>query len=130
MPAAAIARNSWQGLMRATVRRRGHRYLYLPLIRTWQQADSLCRVYRGHLVTITSRDEEKLVAGLKPVSQSIWVGLRGDSKSEPVWVTGEQRGHLEIPGPLRYEGGHWIYRQVVHEFPPYAEAGFVIEWDF
>lgn len=103
----------------------GRRYLFLPLKRTYAEADSICRLAGGHLVTITSEAEERFVRSLKPHLRPIWLGLPPGQPPEQ-WVTGEPiEGFPDYLG--RAEGG-WVYRERIHGWAPDSRTMFVIEW--
>ncbi len=70
----------------------GHRYELYDNGLTWAEAKAKCEALGGHLVTITSPEEEAAVEGLraKGTMEHFWIGCT-DEKSEGVWkwVTGE-----------------------------------------
>lgn len=57
----------------------------------WQAAEDLCESLGGHLVTITSEDEQRIVEGLiaNGTKNCYWLGGRQVTGREYVWVTGE-----------------------------------------
>ncbi|MEE1011295.1 MAG: leucine-rich repeat protein, partial [Acutalibacteraceae bacterium] len=58
---------------------------------SWTKAKTYCENIGGHLVTITSAEEQKVVENLKKNKKLYWIGLT-DSETEGVWkwVTGEK----------------------------------------
>ena len=85
----------------------------------------------GHLITITSSEENAFLASMFPHGSWFWIGVKTTGKG-PEWVTGE---------PMEYRA----FFNVVHERSPapkvfcynqwyaetYSEACncFMIEWD-
>jgi len=75
----------------------GHRYRFVPGAMTWDEAKAKAESMGGHLVTITSREENAWIDatfGTKldgaPRSASIWLGASAEQKGQPFrWVTGE-----------------------------------------
>lgn len=78
----------------------GHTYEYYDVETTWNQAYRFCENKGGHLVTITSKDENDFVYELcKDHCSIIWIGAniynREAKKENWYWVTGE---------PFSYDG--------------------------
>lgn len=76
---------------------RGHRYkLYnIETIRTWEEAEAYCENLGGHLVTITSEEEQNSVyryIEMFDVDADIWIGITDlDSEGDwSHWITGER----------------------------------------
>ncbi|MBN1797591.1 MAG: C-type lectin domain-containing protein [Spirochaetales bacterium] len=72
----------------------GHTYYISRNEITWMEAASICPQYGGHLVTITSKAENKaLITAIqsKINYKNIWIGL-SDYKKEGrwTWITGEE----------------------------------------
>ena len=74
----------------------GHTYKVLDTVRTWSEAKSYCESMGGHLVTITSEQEQNVVATLLKQAATwnyfgYWMGAQKDSQKAPKWhwVTGE-----------------------------------------
>jgi hypothetical protein len=66
----------------------GHRYLFIPKFMRWHDARKFCEDLGGHLVTITSAEEDDFVASMFRGGCWFWMGLTvGDNG--PEWVTGE-----------------------------------------
>ena len=69
----------------------GHRYEYYPNADiTWTEARAMCQSMGGHLVTITSAEEQAFIENAFPGTQG-WIGMYGDD-SGWVWITGETFG--------------------------------------
>ncbi|XP_052761950.1 lectin BRA-3-like [Mya arenaria] len=67
-------------------------YLSFSAERSWQDAQSTCELMGGHLVTITTQEENNFVLGLRddPLSDT-WVGANDLSiEGDFIWVTGEE----------------------------------------
>ncbi|MBD3241194.1 MAG: protein kinase [Chitinivibrionales bacterium] len=115
-----------QGLRELGAELDGRRYLFLPWLRTFAEADSICRAAGGHLVTITSDAERKLVRALKPRRRPVWLGVAPAELAEQ-WMTGEP---LErFPEHFRSTGGPWAYRESVEPWTPISRTSFIIEWE-
>ena len=90
----------------------GHRYVFIPKRKTWKDAEKNARSMGGHLVTITSQNEQKLIKTLVSTNGKIyptWIGLT-DENQEGVfkWVTGEQLEYVNWgannPDNAMYQG--------------------------
>ncbi len=68
----------------------GHYYQFYDDARTWTEAKEMCEVVGGHLVTISSIEEQNLITNIlnKGNKNLYWIGLEkaGDSW---MWITGE-----------------------------------------
>ncbi len=67
---------------------RGRRYLFIPKFMRWGDARKFCEELGGHLVTITSAEENDFVTSLFRGACWFWMGLVVGEKG-PEWVTGE-----------------------------------------
>lgn len=69
----------------------GHTYQLYDEGMTWSEAKQYCESMGGHLVTITSEEEQKIVEQLlyRGLKKQYWLGLSGSSRSMS-WVTGEE----------------------------------------
>jgi len=74
----------------------GHSYyVYQKEGMTWKKAKKSCKKKGGHLVTITSQEEQDAVAGylLERITpeQDAWIGIQQDETENPwsQWITGE-----------------------------------------
>ncbi|WAR16653.1 MRC1-like protein, partial [Mya arenaria] len=68
--------------------------MYLPFFagRNWQDAQNTCELMGGHLVTITTQEENNFVLGIRvyPLSDT-WVGANDLSiEGNFTWITGEE----------------------------------------
>lgn len=88
-----IKADMWQHLpSRSIAYWKGHTYKIFDTVKTWSGAKSYCESLGGHLVTITSEEEQNVVATLlKQVATwnyiGYWMGAQKDSKWR--WLTGE-----------------------------------------
>ena len=109
----------------------GHHYLFVPKFVRWEDAKACCEKAGGHLLTITSREENEFVASMFPHGSWVWIGLRTTERGQE-WVTGEPfefDAYIDILRARRighkvFFSGTWSY-----EMGEDARTGFVIEWD-
>lgn len=93
-----------------TVSYNGHTYGLYNDIMTWDEAKAKCEELGGHLVTITSAEEQETVAGLirGQARTGYWIG--GSSKYGSTWVTGEEFSFSNwAPGEPNLDGGEDSY---------------------
>ena len=70
----------------------GNQYLFVNATFTWAQAKSYCELLGGHLVTVTSQEEEDFCRNLweSSTTLSCWLGASDAAvEGEWCWVTGE-----------------------------------------
>jgi hypothetical protein len=70
----------------------GNRYQVFDVYMTWTEAEAYCRRIGGHLVTITSAQEQAMVESMLGSAEKYeyWIGAyRPDGMETYVWVTGE-----------------------------------------
>lgn len=118
----------------------GHWYKYILKDTTWRTAAIECERLGGHLVTITSWEENKLVTVLRPIRGYTWIGA-SDEEEEGiwVWVTGEPFEYSDWGNgePNNADGnedyacipdiGHW--NDGGENLVAAAGNGYVCEWD-
>lgn len=72
----------------------GNMYYVYDKKMTWSAAKKYCELLGGHLVTITSQDEQDFVQSLPEAlgkGHRFWIGLSQDAPDSPwQWVTGER----------------------------------------
>ena len=69
----------------------GHKYEYYNETMDWWQAYRFCEKKGGHLVTVTSEEENNFVVELaKSRSDNLWVGARTSDGEKWFWLTGEE----------------------------------------
>ncbi len=94
--AIAFRRGDGAGMRRTAATFQGHRYLYVPVALTFEQARDAARRFGGHLLTITSEVEFRFTHDLPQTELGVWLGL--DVTLEPMrWLTEE---------PLVFENFH------------------------
>ncbi len=68
----------------------GHRYkLYLDIV-SWTAAEEECEKMGGHLVCITSKEEQEFIMSLTGGNVDAWMGAYADDNNQWRWVTGEE----------------------------------------
>ena len=70
----------------------GHRYELYNISTTWDQAYKMCEELGGHLVTITSKEENDFVLNLSKdagLNQIMWLGAYANGDRNWFWVTDE-----------------------------------------
>jgi hypothetical protein len=108
------------------VRHDGHYYQFFDEGVTWTEADERCKKMGGHLVTITSMEENdfciSLVGDLSP--KYCWIGAT-NTEGHWRWVTGEKWDYAgwSKTQPNGSGGGHYALMQF---FPGMEIAG---TWD-
>ena len=56
---------------------------------TWEEAKAACEAKGGHLATITSQEEQKIIESLNTQNSKLWIGGYKNSAGQWCWVTGE-----------------------------------------
>ena len=116
----------------------GHRYRYFESDMSWTQARSYCQSLEGHLVTITSAEEQSFITGRWP-DKNGWIGAYGDSSGYS-WVTGEAWGYTNWASnqPDNANGDEWFvhlwnggaWNDLNNDDSTYHyHHGFFCEWD-
>lgn len=68
----------------------GHYYMIFTGTQTWSEAKKICEELGGHLVTITSQEEQNFIEEYNTSSTYLWIGgYREDDGDTWMWVTGE-----------------------------------------
>jgi len=108
----------------------GHHYLLQPVEISWQDADSVCKAFGGHMVTINSVEEEKFIIGLRWSAGIVGfnVGFKANAEGKPQWVTGEpwmfgERVQILTPAKV---GSYW---DSAWRLGGGGRSSFIIEWD-
>jgi serine/threonine protein kinase/class 3 adenylate cyclase len=111
----------------------GHRYLYVQVPLTAQEAEQFCAKLGGHLVTITSEKVNLFLRQITPAETSCRIGLI-ISDGKPHWVTGEEVEKNFVPALtdfrpsdkiVTWNNGRWLPLSVQEDKP----MPFIIEWD-
>ena len=92
-----IKSDMWQHLPYVrTAHWKGHTYKILDTVKSWSGAKTYCESLGGHLVSITSEEEQNVVATLLKQAATwnyfgYWMGAQKDDQKAPKWhwVTGE-----------------------------------------
>ncbi|MFH0954243.1 MAG: protein kinase [Verrucomicrobiota bacterium] len=109
----------------------GHHYLFIPKFLTWKDADELCRRLGGHMLTVTSREENNFVASLLPGGSWFWLGLVTAEEGHR-WVTGEEVTFVTFNDAVRERmRGEKVFCSGTWSSDLYSDARncFMIEWD-
>lgn len=137
---------------------KGHSYKVYDESRTWTEAKAYCERLGGHLVTITSAEEQSLISLMSYVCSKdlYWIGAYGGvSTGSWKWVTGEKWDYTNwsqanMPKPDNVEGNEdyvCIYRIMLNNNMPgtwndepnngsatddsylIPKFGFICEWE-
>lgn len=66
-----------------------HKYEIFRETLTWEEAKAACEAKGGHLATITSQEEQKMIESLNTQNSKLWIGGYKNSAGQWCWVTGE-----------------------------------------
>lgn len=66
-----------------------HKYEIFHDTLTWEEAKAACEAKSGHLATITSQEEQKMIESLNTQNSKLWIGGYKNSAGQWCWVTGE-----------------------------------------
>ena len=126
---------------------KGHTYAYYDEAKTWEEAKEFCESMGGHLVVITSKEEnDALWAFANTVgNNSAFIGL-SDSKNEGTWewVTGEALTYTkwaegqpdgytpeENYAELAFNQGYGFWNDYAFDTHDGVEkTGFICEWEY
>ncbi len=125
----ALRRKDLRRLRELAAEWQGRRYLYIPLYKTWEEARVFCEELGGHLLSITSREENDFVASLFPNGCWFWLGLLTTEQGQQ-WASRDPfvfNNFSDImqerrPGPKVFIG-KWARDGV-----PGAHNCFMVEW--
>jgi len=96
----------------------GHSYQRFDIRKTWTEAEAYAESLGGHLVTISSQEENDVVYNLikDGIKNQYWIGS-ADSKS---WITGEKWDYTNwIPGePNGVNGPYVAMNRIPHPTDP------------
>ena len=125
-----LRRGDVAGLKKMAAEFRGHRYLFIPRFMYWDDARAFCEKLGGHLLTITTPEEDAFIASLFEGGCFFWMGLVVGERG-PEWVTGEPFTYKNFVGELhelcrgpKAFARFWRADHVAH-----AHNGFMIEWE-
>ena len=114
--AAPLTASAKTSIPTNAVKYNGHSYKLYEKSMTWTEAKAYCENIGGHLVTITSREENALVAALLdvlPSTYDVFIGICADNWN--MWVTGEKVSYSNwgVNEPDNMEG-HQFYGAIVN----------------
>ena len=93
----------------------GHRYEYYDISTTWVQANKLCETLGGHLVTVSSQEENSFIVSLSGGKKFVWLGgYASGSDRKWEWVTDEAFSYTNWgSGEPNNSGGNESYLHMV-----------------
>ncbi len=126
----ALLRNDVQELRNLADAFKGHRYLFIPRFLRWDEAKTFCEGLGGHLVTITSREEDAFVASQFKNWCWFWMGLSVEADG-PAWVTGERFAYRNFVSEVQEKcrGPKAFAKFWRAESVDQPRNCFMIEWD-
>ncbi|MCR5409907.1 MAG: C-type lectin domain-containing protein [Lachnospiraceae bacterium] len=126
----------------------GHKYEFVPQDMTWEEARLECVKRGGHLVTVTSAEEEEYLKGLylhiNGDDRGGWLGAYSDGayggdKNDWCWVTGEKWNYTNWDNgePSNSRGTEWFvhfwkdmtWNDVDNEDSRGSQYGYICEYD-
>jgi hypothetical protein len=129
----AIRRKEWRRLRSFASSFQERDYLFIPRSMDWTAALKFSENLGGHLLTITSQEEEDFIKTLQPNELTIpnmWLGLIvADGRG--VWISGESSEFTRLTpfqpqnGPCYIIDGHWHVSKT--ETVPIL-LPFIVEW--
>ena len=110
----------------------GHTYAVYDVGMTWPEAKAFCESLNGHLATISSQEEQEVIASLiaQGTKNHYWLGATDAHKARDwAWVTGESfsYSHWDKNQPDNGNGGKEHYLQIYRRPNPAvsnSKAGF------
>nr|AGF93336.1 protein containing C-type lectin domain protein [uncultured organism] len=112
----------------------GNEYKLITNDMSWSDAKDYCENQGGHLVTITSSEENSFVQNL--INQDVWIGFTDQSsEGDFEWVTGETVSYTNwAPGEPNDWGSGEDYTQMVtdgewNDYSGTNNLAFVCEWE-
>jgi uncharacterized protein YfaP (DUF2135 family) len=115
----------------------GHSYGFIDSDMSWSQARAYCQTLGGHLVTITSAEEQAFIESQYPGCTG-WIGAYGDGTTWN-WITGEPWSytHWNSGEPNNQNGDEWFahlysgmnWNDLNDEDTGHFHHGFICEWD-
>jgi len=134
--AMGLARGDRQMLRRLARPLNGHRYLYVLVHMTFEEARAEAERLGAHLVTITSQEELLLVDRLIPSDVGAWLGL-APGPVPRMWITGESltirpfagRTAEQSRNPCYMLSGYSTETCWIESRHSDDKSGAVFEWD-
>ena len=121
----------------------GHSYQYIDTAVSWTEAHDLCNSLGGHLVTITSPEEQAFIES-EFNGQMVWIGAYnngayGGDKNVWRWVSGEEWNYKNFSDgePSNSSGEEWFgclwkemkWNDLREGDPGNRLSGFICEYD-
>ncbi len=119
----------------------GHAYRVFYDVMNWEAAKAACEAMGGHLVTITSAEEDAFITTLYPNGDHLWYGGYADENRQWHWVTGEEFVYFNWaygqPDNYRsnenyinsYQNQQWNDSDIEGENLNPRPGGYICEWD-
>ena len=113
----------------------GHYYWMFSTNVSWETAKAHCESLGGHLVTITSAEEQAAISAWNCGDMSLWIGASCDGDYNWSWVTGESWDYTnwlegEPSGGSEWCGAVWPHTWNDMESGNLMEqSGFICEWE-
>lgn len=123
----------------------GHYYQVYDTPMTWDEAKAYCESLGGHLVTITSQEEQELITnyakehGQLPYfyiggykQNNSWNWVTGEKFEYTYWAIGEPNGsgeYMQIYNNLRYSDRQYGVWDDTTSINHNKDIGFICEWD-
>lgn len=116
---------------------RDHKYQIVTEQISWQQAKEKCEAAGGHLVSISSENEQRFLNRLNKDNKMLWIGFHREGSSDSwYWVTDEEinysnwaDGQPDNYANVEEAAGLWPIQW--NDFPDSTRdiAGYICEWD-
>lgn len=107
---------------------------------TWEDAKAACEAKNGHLVTITSKSEQKFINKINANETRLWIGGFRDDDGKWKWVSGEKWKYTNwADGEPNNSSNVVSNEKYVAVWPQewndmantntYEQSGYICEWD-
>lgn len=117
----------------------GHIYKIFTVGFSWFDAYAYCKELGGHLVTITSEEEQTFIEtymNSQSFSSTAWIGAYSDG-AKWQWITDEEFDYTNwIPGEPNNQNGTEFFAHINHEksvqwndLPPHNVLYLICEWE-
>ncbi len=93
------------------------RYQVIEKVMTWTEAEAYCEELGGHLVTITSVEEQEYIYEINPSGLKLWIGGYKDSSDNWNWITGENWNYT-----------NWADREPNNDDTVYGFENYIAMW--
>jgi hypothetical protein len=117
-----------------------HHYQIFREMLSWQEAKEACEAMGGHLATITSADEQKVIEDLNVQEEDLWIGASRDESGAWAWVTGEPWSYTNWNEGEPNNSSNVAPNETCAAIWPkgwndlandnlYEQSGYICEWD-